>query len=98
MSEQHDDIPPHVLRHFAEVVWKDERPIQVTIKPRDAWVLVGVLQFAWRNPGLAQEQKDLIEQFARQFQAALGGDPLIEKYLERGWNMDYDQPRRNNEG
>lgn len=91
------DIPEHVLRHFAEVVWKDERPIQVAIKPRDAWVLVGILQFAWRNPALSREHKHLIESYARQLQAALGGDVLIEKYLERGWNPDYDQPSRTGE-
>ncbi|HEU5103249.1 MAG TPA: hypothetical protein VFU22_29715 [Roseiflexaceae bacterium] len=99
MSEQRetyrtgDDLPPELMQSLI-VLWRIERPIVVSIKPRDAWVALGIIQFATRNPALSVTQRQLIEAFGRQLQQALVViDSTLGTYLEMGWDPAYDQPK-----
>ena len=88
------DIPEHVLRHFAQVLWTIEEPLQLAVLPRDAWVLLGVIQFASRNPALSPNHKEIVERCGRAIQGALNyfsPDPLIAEVMEQGWNPEMDR-------
>ena len=86
-----DDMPPELLEHL-KALWKMRQPIQLTIKPRDAWTVCAIVQFASRNPMLLPEHCQLMESFGRQIQAAIAHiNPALEPYLEMGWHPEYDQ-------
>lgn len=101
MSEQREhydagetDELPSDLKEPLIRVWRIERPIVVSIKPRDAWTALGIIQFATRNPALSETQRQLIERFGRALQRALVAiDPTLDRYLEMGWNPEHDRPR-----
>jgi hypothetical protein len=94
MTERHEtDLPPEVQQIF-ERLWPMKQPIVVHILPRDAWIALGIIQFATRNPALSARHRQLIEQFGRELQRSLVAiEPRSEKYLEMGWNSEFDQPR-----
>jgi hypothetical protein len=88
---QHD-IPPELLARL-KALWTNEQPMLIALKPRDAWVALGVIQFASRNPGLSPMHKQAIEQFGRGIQQGLTDlDPALGPYLEMGWNPEHDRP------
>jgi hypothetical protein len=92
MTEQHE-IPPELLKRL-RVLWKDERPFLVSLRPKDAWIAVGVIQFASRNPQLSPLHRQAIEEFGRSIQQGLTDrDPVLGPYLEMGWDPAYDAPR-----
>ena len=68
-------------------------PIQVKVDQFAAFQLVGVLQLAWRHPQLSDMQRETIEDFGRQLQAAFDGSavPQLALTLEQGWHREYDR-------
>lgn len=91
MSAQ-DDLPPELLAPLL-ALWQQEQPIVVRILPRDAWIAVGILQFATRNPAISPTQRRLIVQFGRELQRALAAfDPIFDRYMELGWDPSFDVP------
>ncbi len=95
MSPRSDDPPEHVLRHLIELLWTAQTPLQLAIVPRDAWILLGVIQYASRNPALSPDQKVIAEQAGRALQRVItqfaNNDPLLARTMEQGWNPEYDR-------
>jgi len=90
-SSANADLPADLKGPLIRL-WRIRSPIVVSIKPRDAWVALGIIQFATRNPALSVTQRQLIETFGRELQRALVAiDPSLEKYLEMGWDPTFDQ-------
>lgn len=75
-------------------LWRSQQPITVQLLPRDAWVTLGVIQFASRSPALNADERHMVEQFGRELQRVLAGiDPRLAPYLEMGWDTAHDQPK-----
>jgi len=90
MSEP--DLPDE-LRGPLIKLWRMP-PISVKLLPRDAFTAVAALQYATRNPQLSDIQRQQAVAVARVMQAALAQiDPIINKYLEMGWDTRYDAPK-----
>lgn len=68
--------------------WKDMPPVQVTIPRWDAYVLVGILQFATRH--LDGAMRGIGENFARHVQEGIADEPEIYQVMEQGWNPALD--------
>jgi hypothetical protein len=86
-----DELPADLKGPLLRL-WRIEQPIVVSILPRDAWVALGIIQFATRNPMISPTQRQLIESFGRELQRGLAQiDPSVEKYLEMGWNPEFDR-------
>jgi len=89
-----DELPDELKAPLYRL-WRIEQPILVSLKPRDAWMVLGIVQFASRNPMLTPTQRQLIEAFGRSIQDHLAQfDPVFARYLEMGWDPAHDQPRR----
>lgn len=87
------DFPPEVAVILGRI-WPIETPIVVHLLPRDAWIVLGLIQFASRNPAITETQRQLMERFGRAIQRRLGEiAPGAAKYLEMGWNPAFDVPR-----
>jgi hypothetical protein len=79
------------LTSLALLVKKGEfEPAVVTLGPWSAWVLVGALQLAWRNPAMPPKQRAVLEQLARPVQTCFSG--LLAEVLEEGWDTSKDVP------
>lgn len=88
-----DALPPDLAEALIRL-WRLEQPIVVTIRPRDAWTICAIVQVATRNPALTPTHHRLIESFGRELQRALCAlDPVLDTYLELGWDPAHDQPR-----
>lgn len=88
-----DQLPADLVGPLYRL-WRIEQPIAVSLKPRDAWVALGVIQFATRNPALTPEQRAIVTAFGREIQRGLAGfDPVFDRYMEMGWDPDHDVPR-----
>jgi hypothetical protein len=88
-----DEIPPEVMAMLKRV-WQSKEPLVVSVKPRDAWTAVAVIQFACRNPHLPDTQRQQAIAVGRALQAALASMfPDGSRYLEDGWNPAKDVPR-----
>ena len=88
-----DEIPPEVFAAQRKL-WEDPRSLIVSMRPRDAWVAVAVIQFASRNPQLGGEQRAAAVRVGRALQHALTMlDPDSGRYLEEGWDPRKDVPR-----
>lgn len=87
------DLPPEVLAIFKRL-WPMETPLAFALRPRDAWVVLGIVQFASRNPALLPAQQRMIESFGRGLQAGIVQiAPDAAPYLEMGWDAAHDVPR-----
>jgi hypothetical protein len=86
-----DEIPDELLEPLKRL-WRSEQPILFQLKPRDAWSIVGLVQFAARNPQISPTQRDLLEQFGRELQRGVVAiDLVFEKYMEMGWDPKHDR-------
>jgi hypothetical protein len=86
-----DEIPADLLEPLKRL-WQTEQPILIQMKPRDAWSIVGLIQFASRNPHISPTQRQLLERFGRELQRAVVAiDPVFEKYIEMGWDPKHDR-------
>ena len=68
-------------------------PIHLQVDQFAAFQLVGVLQFAWRNPALSESMRQTIESLGRKLQGAFSeaDTPQIALTLEQGWHREYDR-------
>ena len=86
------DIPPHIMQPLTRL-WRLTEPIQISILPRDGWVLMACLQFAYRNPALNDTQRSVIEQHGRALQDTLIElEPTLAETMEQGWYPEFDRP------
>lgn len=73
-------------------VMSDERPLQVTISIKEAWLLISALQLVCRHPGISTHMKDDFEHIARQFQDSIVEQhPVAQAVIEMGWDTRYDR-------
>lgn len=69
----------------------DERPMEVHITVKDAWLLISALQLAVRHPELSVYMKDNLFSTARQFQTAIEAiHAEAHELLELGWDTRFD--------
>jgi hypothetical protein len=61
----------------------------ILIGPFSAYILIAVLQLAWRHPDLSDTHKSIIEQIAKQLQPLFG--PPLDASIELGWRTEFDQ-------
>ena len=88
-----DEIPAELLEPLKRL-WQTEQPIILSMTPRDAWSICGLMQFASRNPQISPAQRQLLEAYGRELQRAVAAiDPIFDKYMERGWSSQFDTPR-----
>lgn len=68
-------------------------PITLKVDQFAAFQLVGLLQLAWRHPGLSTVQRTTLEEFGRQLQRAFDGPdtPQLALTLEQGWHREFDR-------
>jgi hypothetical protein len=68
-------------------------PIHVEVDQLAAFQLIGVLQLAWRHPGLSDELRQTIEEFGRGLQRAYDGPetPQLALTIEQGWHREFDR-------
>jgi hypothetical protein len=77
----------------------DERELSLDIKLFDAYILVGLLQFSYRNLPGRDSLRDYAERLGRQFQQAVAQATTgaeIDAIMELGWNPAYDVDRDGN--
>lgn len=78
---------------------KIRQHINIKILPRDAWVVVALLQFADKNPQLLPDQHEQLHMFAEQMiEALVNIEPGLEQYILMGWDSAYDVPIDRQEG
>lgn len=63
---------------------------EIRIGPFSAFVLIGLIQFAWRHPGLSPRHKQIAHDIVDQL-ATLFGPPL-DAAIELGWDTTRDVP------
>jgi hypothetical protein len=91
MSDNAADFSEDYIVRLA-IELRDAKPVTLSIPALDAYGIVGIVQFAWRNPQLDAAQKQLVESFARGLQAALAERaPLAGASLELGWDVTLDR-------
>jgi hypothetical protein len=84
---------PQEVRDMMKRIWRSSEKLHFTLSPRDAWTTVAVLQYAWRNPALNDDQRQMIEELARGIQQGLVElEQDAQKYLEMGWHTEHDVP------
>jgi hypothetical protein len=89
MKPRREDIRS-VARELAEA-----EPVAIVMPALDAYSVLAIVQYAWRNPNLDAREKELIERFGRALQAAIARRaPKAGETLELGWYVAYDQPPR----
>lgn len=97
-SSDGPEVPAEVLAMLKRL-WTVKAPILVSLLPRDAWVVVGLIQFASRNPHIDADQRRMLEQFGRAIQGKLVElEPASAGYLEMGWNPEFDVRDEGSEG
>jgi len=72
----------------------DGRPFTVQIGAFAAYALLGVIQLAWRHPGLSEMEKDLILRVGEQLEQGItsaGASELIQATMAMGWNVAHDR-------
>lgn len=75
-------------------LWNSDQLIVAPMRPRDAFQAVAVIQFATRNPQISDVQRQAAIAVARVLQQAVTRlDPIVGKYLEMGWDPQYDTPK-----
>lgn len=68
--------------------------LHFALRPGDAFQVVAVLQYAWRNPALSPVQRGTVESLARGLQRLIARiDPEVGAILEMGWHTEYDRPK-----
>jgi len=88
-----DEIPDELMEPLKRL-WRTEQPILIQMRPRDAWCVIALVQFASRNPQISPTQRALLETFGRELgRAVVAIDPIFGKYLEMGWDPQFDVPR-----
>lgn len=88
-----DDLPDELIGPLLRL-WRAEQPLLFQLLPHDAWCIIGLVQFASRNPQISPTQRALLETFGRALGRALVAiDPVFGKYLEMGWDAQFDVPR-----
>lgn len=89
---QADGFPPEQLEPLAKL-WKIRQHVSVRILPKDAWIVVGLLQFADRNPNIEDSHHEALRWFAGELIAALINiEPRLEPYIMAGWDASKDVP------
>jgi len=84
---------PEELGRISEAI-RTAPNIRAEIPVVDALGMLGIIQFAARNPSLSPQQKALVETFGRDLQAALVARvPALAQMAEAGWWAEYDRPR-----
>jgi hypothetical protein len=74
---------------------RDADPLFLQIPALDAFSILAVVQFAWRNPALDTIQKHRIEDFGRALQDAIATSaPYAARVLELGWDPTKDRVER----
>lgn len=93
-----EGFPAELIDPLARL-FKIRQQINVRIYPRDAWVVVALLQFADRNPALDESHHALLHSFAENIiEALVNIEPILEPYIAMGWNPDLEVPRDRKEG
>lgn len=64
-------------------------PLALNVYPYSAFVLVALIQLAWRYPDLTEAQRMTAEEIGRMIQGCFDED--IAAIIEKGWNTDLDQ-------
>lgn len=81
------------IRLLKKAFESNEHELSINVKVFDVFILVGLLQFAYRNLPGRHSLHDYSEQLGRQFQSALAqattGDE-IDAVMEMGWDPAYD--------
>ena len=61
----------------------------ITAPTREAWNVMGLLQYLRRHPQLDAQTREVVERFGRQIQDNICDDPVLYALAEAGWH-----PRR----
>ena len=86
------DLPSEIAAMFGRL-WPMTSPIVVHLLPRDAWIVLGVIQFASRNPNISESHRTVMEHFGRAIQNRLAEiEPAGAPYMEQGWHPEFDVP------
>lgn len=73
-------------------VMQDRTPLNVHIEIRQAWLIVSVLQLAWRHPNLSEPMRASLVEIADQFQIPIvERHPDAEELLQMGWYTENDR-------
>jgi hypothetical protein len=66
-------------------------PVRAELPAFEAFSLLGALQFAWRNPGLSELHRSIVEKAARDLQEALARrSAYVGQVAELGWQREHD--------
>ncbi len=76
--------------------WESAPPVQIRVPRREAFYLIGVIQYATR--GLDRKTAAIAENIGRQLQEQLSEDPEVYTMLETGWNPTYDVKQQDETG
>jgi len=86
------DMPPE-LEALMRRLWVIKKPIRWSMRPREAWIILSVIQFASRNPMLTPTHQKLMRELGDQLQRAIVAiEPEAGQYLEMGWDPQFDVP------
>jgi hypothetical protein len=87
-----EGFPAELIEPLARLFKMRER-ITVRLLPKEAWVAVGLLQFADRNPALDEQSHEALRWFAGALiEALVNIDPILEPYIMAGWDPSKDVP------
>lgn len=69
----------------------DETPLLLSIRIRDAWMILSCLQLTDRHPGISAATRRFVHQVGRQLQAAIVRvHPEADAIIEMGWDPEMD--------
>lgn len=86
------DFPPELVEPLT-ALFKMRQHINIKVLPREAWIIVGLVQFADRNPNLEPQYHEMLRWFGDQIiEGLVNINPVLEDYLAMGWDPKYDGP------
>lgn len=92
-----EEMPRELIEPMIRLYKRRER-INLKLLPREAFVVVGLLQMAVRHAHLPDDYSNLARNVVDQLIGEVANiEPILESYLLLGWNPDHDQPLREKE-
>lgn len=65
----------------------DERPIEVETDIRRVWLMISLIQLAYRHPGMTRDMRKRAREIMQPFEdAIISQHPEAKKVLADGWN------------
>lgn len=90
---QPDTDVPEAVRQIFKLISQEmtglAMPTTISLGPFTTYLMIAILQLAWRHPGLTEFNRNFVEGAARELQNCYKGTPLYD-FVEKGWDEALD--------